>query len=72
MKQQPAAIDRAKGLATGTAGFGAQLRAGPQFGVDADDHVSGLHLVELVGHLVSRRRAGRRRVHYATHVLRQG
>ena len=43
-----------------------------ELGVDADDHVPGLHLGELVGHLVSGRGAGRRRLRGPAHVLRPG
>ena len=37
-----------------------------------DDHVLRLYFAELVGHLVSRRRARRRRLYRAANVLRQG
>ena len=50
----------------------AQLRPRPALRLDADDHIPGLHLDELVVHLVSGRRAGRRRLHRAAHVQRQG
>ena len=42
------------------------------FRLDAHDHLPGLHLAELVGHLVSGRGAGRRRLRRAAHVQRQG
>ena len=54
------------------AGLGAQLRPRPAFRLDADDHVPRLHFDELVVHLVSGRRARRRRLHRAAHVQRQG
>ncbi len=53
-------------------GLRAQLCPRPALRVDADDHVPGLHFDELVVHLVSGRRAGRRRLHRAAHVQREG
>ena len=47
-----------------------QFRPRPAFRVDAADRLSGLHFAELVGHLVSRRGAGRRRLRRAAHVVR--
>ena len=51
--------------------FGAQLRSrSSAFRLDAHDHLPGLHLDELVVHLVSRRGARWRRLHRAAHVQR--
>ena len=47
-----------------------QYKSAQGFGVDAADRVSGVHFVELVGHLVSGRGAGRRRVRCAADVER--
>ncbi len=70
MKVKLLAIDAARG--GHQVASRAQLRAGSQFGVDAADHVPRLHFAELVGDLVSRRRARRRRLHRAAHVQREG
>ncbi len=43
-----------------------------RFHVDAAHHISGLHRHELVGHLVSGRRTGRRRLRRTTHVRGEG
>ena len=51
--------------------LGAQLRSRSALRLDADDHVPGLHLDELVVHLVSRRGTRRRRLHRAAHVQRE-
>ena len=56
----------------GQSGLGAELRSRSEFRVDAADHVLRLHFAELVGHLVSRRGAWRRRLHRAAHVQREG
>ncbi len=72
MKIKLAAIDQARGLGGGRQRLGAEFCAGSRFGVDADDHVPRLHFDELVGHLVSGSRAGRRRLRGAANVLREG
>ena len=52
--------------------LGAELRPRSELRLDAADHVPRLHLAQLVGHLVSGRRAGRRRLRRAAHVEREG
>ena len=54
----------------GSHGSASQLHSRLQFALDAHHDVSGLHFPELVGHLVSGSRAGRRRLYRAAHVLR--
>jgi len=48
-----------------------QLHSRPRFSVDADDHLFCLYFTQLVGHLVSRSRTRRRRLHRAKDVLRE-
>ncbi len=69
MKAKLALVDHARGAVQG---LRPQLRPRPPLRLDADDHVPGLHLNELVVHLVSRRRARRRRLRRAAHVQREG
>ena len=56
--------------ARGRPGLGPQFRPGSQFRLDAVDRLPRVHFPELVGHLVSRRGAGRRRLRGPAHVLR--
>ena len=69
-EDEAAALDATRAV-TQAGTVGPELRARSQLGVDADDHLLRLHFAELVGHLVSGRRAGRRRLHRAAHVLRE-
>ncbi len=66
MKQKLAAA----GCRAWGTGLRAQLRSRSPFRLDAADRVPGLHFAQLVGHLVSRRRAGRRRLRRAAHAVR--
>ena len=67
MKAKLAVLDAPRGQS----GQRSEFRPRPEFRVDAADHVSCVYFAELVGHLVSRRRTRRRRLHRAAHVQRE-
>ena len=71
LKMKLAAVDQAR-VAQGGHGSVLELHSRPQLGLDAHDHIPGLHFDELVVDLVSGRRAGWRRIHRPAHVQRKG
>ena len=72
MKQKLALVDAARAAQrqSGVSRLRAQLHPRSPFRVDAADRLPGLHFPQLVGHLVSRSRARRRRLRRPAHALR--